>query len=508
MSMDTPRPASHRVGDQERSSDNNPGDLDLPLIDPAGPATMVSGTRARRDTVTRWALLIADMLSIEFALVVAGAAGGVRSQGLHLAVYGLLMLPVWALLFKIYGLYDRDIKRISHSGIDDLPWIFHSMIVGTLLFWIYMKLTPWEQMLLSEVAWFAVASVSVIIVMRWLARRCVLAVFGSEKILIAADGVTCDLVVRKLDNHPEYGQVPVAVLLPHDGCTIPTAATKVAEPWIGGAPELERMVATSRLDRVIVAREDYSGSEVVSMIDLCRRYGVKIGVIPGAADAFGPSLELDEVEGLTILGVNPPVLGRTTRTLKRCFDLVVSVPVLVLAAPVMAVAAIAIRIDSAGPALYRQLRVGQGCQVFTLLKFRTMVDGADSQYAKLMKDSLDPNWLDLQHDPRVTRVGSILRHASIDELPQLINVIRGEMSLVGPRPLPEAEDVRVKGLHRGRLDLVPGITGLWQVLGRTSIPFEEMVKLDYIYVANWSIWMDIRLLMRTLPVVLRQRGVN
>lgn len=507
MSKDSSQPPQ-RVGDQEQSSDNYPVKMDLPVIDPVRPATMVSGAPARRDSVTRWALLVADMLSIEFALLVAGAAAGVRPQVLHLAAYGLLVLPVWALLFKIYGLYDRDIKRISHSGIDDLPWVFHAMILGTLLFWIYMKLIPGEQMLFSEVTWFAAASVPAILVMRWLARRSVMAALGNEKVLVAADGVTCDLVVRKLDSHPEYGQVPVALLIPHNRCTVPTAAARIAEPWIGGVPQLEQMIATGRLDRVIVAREDFSGSDVVSMIDLCRRYGVKIGVIPDAADAFGPSVELDEVEGLTVLGVNPPVLGRTTRALKRCFDLVVSVPVLVLTAPVMAVAAIAIRIDSAGPVLYRQSRVGQGCQVFTLLKFRTMVDGSDSQHAELMKDSLDPNWLNLEHDPRVTRVGSILRRTSIDELPQLINVIRGDMSLVGPRPLPEAEDAGIKGLHRGRLDLIPGITGLWQVLGRTAIPFEEMIKLDYIYVANWSLWMDIRLLMRTLPAVVRQRGVN
>ena len=505
MSEDASRMPSRLVTIGNSLSMADRGEMDSPLA--YRPRTIALGRYARRDTATRWALLIADMFSIELALLVAAVAAGVRPQALELAVYGLVVLPVWALLFKIYGLYDREIKRISHSGIDDLPWVFHAMVVGTLLFWFYIKLVPPEQMPISEVAWFAAASVLAIIVMRSLTRRGLLAALGSEKVLVAADGPSCELVARKLASHPEYGQEPVALLLPSGG-PISAVARNIAEPLVGGAREVEKIVSAGGVDRVIVAREDYEGSEVVSMIDVCRRYGVKIGVVPGAADAFGPSLELDEVEGLTILGVNPPVLGRTTRALKRSFDLAIAVPILILAAPVMVAAAIAVRLDSPGPAIYRQSRVGQGCRVFTLLKFRTMFQGADSQYETLLKDSSDPNWLHLQHDPRVTRVGSLLRRTSIDELPQLFNVLRGEMSLVGPRPLPELEDAAVKGLHRGRLDLVPGITGLWQVLGRTSIPFEEMVKLDYIYVANWSIWMDIRLLMRTLPAVLRQRGVN
>jgi lipopolysaccharide/colanic/teichoic acid biosynthesis glycosyltransferase len=179
-----------------------------------------------------------------------------------------------------------------------------------------------------------------------------------------------------------------------------------------------------------------------------------------------------------------------------------------LTAPLLLLAAIAIPLDSRGPVFFRQRRVGKGGRPFTLLKLRTMVPDADDRRQTLMVSSSDPNWLQLDRDPRVTKLGRVLRRASIDELPQLWNVLRGEMSLVGPRPLPHEEDAKVYGWARGRLDLTPGITGLWQVLGRTSIPFEEMVKLDYAYVTNWSVWMDLRLLLRTLPAVLRRRGVN
>jgi lipopolysaccharide/colanic/teichoic acid biosynthesis glycosyltransferase len=174
----------------------------------------------------------------------------------------------------------------------------------------------------------------------------------------------------------------------------------------------------------------------------------------------------------------------------------------------MALTALAIRLDSPGPVFFRQARIGRAGHPFEVLKFRTMVVDAEAQREALMEQSADPSWLHLPADPRVTRLGRLLRRSSLDELPQLWNVVLGEMSLVGPRPLPACEDANVGGWARGRLDLTPGITGMWQVLGRTRIPFDEMVKLDYMYVTNWSLWMDLRILLRTMPVVFGRRGVN
>jgi lipopolysaccharide/colanic/teichoic acid biosynthesis glycosyltransferase len=170
--------------------------------------------------------------------------------------------------------------------------------------------------------------------------------------------------------------------------------------------------------------------------------------------------------------------------------------------------AIAIKLDSRGPVFFRQDRVGRRGRSFTLLKFRTMVPDAEQKAEGLWEQSDDPNWLKLDNDPRVTRVGRFLRHTSLDELPQLLNVLRGDMSLVGPRPLIPLEDEQITGWSRTRLELAPGITGLWQVLGRTSIPFEEMIKLDCLYVTNWSMWMDLKLILRTVPAVVLRRGAN
>jgi lipopolysaccharide/colanic/teichoic acid biosynthesis glycosyltransferase len=158
--------------------------------------------------------------------------------------------------------------------------------------------------------------------------------------------------------------------------------------------------------------------------------------------------------------------------------------------------------------LFKQERIGRGGRRFRVWKFRTMCADAEAQTEQLKALSKDPHWLHLDADPRITRIGRLLRLASLDELPQLVNVVRGDMSLVGPRPLIESEDRRINGWARSRLQLTPGITGSWQVLGRTNIPFDEMVKLDYLYVMNWSMWNDVRLMLKTLPVVLTRRGAN
>ncbi|MGI8727453.1 MAG: exopolysaccharide biosynthesis polyprenyl glycosylphosphotransferase [Solirubrobacterales bacterium] len=459
-------------------------------------------------------LLVADLVGVLVALLLAGVIADERSVPTALVVWAIPTLPIWAVLFKLYGLYDRDVRRISHAGIDDLPYLFHALLVGMLLFWAWIKFVPGSRFLFEEAALFGSVALPLLVVLRSGARRLVIGTEGAERVLIAGAGATSALLVRKIVQHPEYGLAPVGRIAPTGseledalppGATVPTTS---AVPLLGTADDLERLVSGGRLERVILCRGDLTPPEVLRMTDVCHRYGVKVGIVPGASDAYGPSIELDEVEGVTVLGVNPPVLGRTSRWLKRSFDLVIASAGLLVAAPVLAAAAILIPLDSRGPILYRQERVGRGGKRFKLFKLRTMDPDAEGQVGELMEGSRDPNWLILDSDPRVTRLGRFLRRTSIDELPQLWNVIRGEMSLVGPRPLQIAEDARVGGMARSRLDLTPGITGLWQVLGRTSIPFDEMVKLDYSYVTNWSLWMDLRLILRTLPAVLSRRGVN
>jgi lipopolysaccharide/colanic/teichoic acid biosynthesis glycosyltransferase len=223
---------------------------------------------------------------------------------------------------------------------------------------------------------------------------------------------------------------------------------------------------------------------------------------------MGPSVEVDDVEGVTVLGISPPVLPRSSRAMKRVMDISGAAVLLLALSPLLALIALAVKLDSRGPVFFRQRRVGRRGRQFELLKFRTMVMGAEERQQELAGLSRDPHWLLLDADPRVTRLGRRLRTTSLDELPQLWNVLKGEMSLVGPRPLVESEANQLEDWRRSRVDLTPGLTGLWQVLGRTNIPFEEMIKLDYLYVTNWSLWSDVRLVLRTLPVVLGRTGAN
>jgi lipopolysaccharide/colanic/teichoic acid biosynthesis glycosyltransferase len=200
---------------------------------------------------------------------------------------------------------------------------------------------------------------------------------------------------------------------------------------------------------------------------------------------------------------------RSSRIVKRTFDIVGAAAGLLVVAPVLIVAAIAIKLETPGPLVFRQLRVGRHGERFEMLKLRSMyawADAAKDEYVHLNEGA--DGLFKIPDDPRVTRVGRVLRRWQIDELPQLVNVLKGEMSLVGPRPLIPEEDRRIEGWYRRRLDMAPGITGHWQVLGSsTQIPLDEMVKLDYLYVANWSLWGDIQLLVRTLGFLTTSKGV-
>jgi exopolysaccharide biosynthesis polyprenyl glycosylphosphotransferase len=292
--------------------------------------------------------------------------------------------------------------------------------------------------------------------------------------------------------------------------------TSAREPADGTVPilgeldivRLARTLNRHKVSRVLVAEGGLDQTQLIEIVKQCRPLSVKLSLLPDGASVMGPSVEVDDIGGLTMFGINPPVLSRSSRLAKRSLDILGAAAALLLFAPVFLLLGVLVRVDSPGPVLFRQERIGKGGGRFKLLKLRTMEKDAERRRAELLADSKDAGWLHLEHDPRITRLGRVLRLTSLDELPQLWNVMRGDMSLVGPRPLVPEENSMVQPWARGRLDLTPGITGLWQVLGRTSIPFDEMVKLDYLYVTNWSLWGDVRLMMRTLPVVLRRSGAN
>jgi exopolysaccharide biosynthesis polyprenyl glycosylphosphotransferase len=463
---------------------------------------VVSGRHAPRDSGVRRLLAAADLIGVCVALVMATLIAG-RPQEL---LWALPTLPAWILVFKAYGLYDRDVKRIGHASVDDLPWIGHAVLLGSLLMLAYFQLGPMGGFDLSDLAVFAILAILAVAVLRAVARRIGVSLLGPERVMLVGDGEQIVTLARKMRSHPEYGVEVIGLITGSEGEIEPHETLRA----LGSMCELdlERLVAEHNVERLVVAHQDFEPGALFDLLCNARELQVKISVLPQLFDALGSSVELDDVEGITVLGVNPPVLSRSSRFLKRFLDLVGAAILLVLTAPLQAAVAVAVKLDSSGPILFRQERIGRCGQRFRLVKFRTMCVDAEQRREELLAESRDSGWLHLDHDPRVTRVGGFLRTSSLDELPQLWNVLKGEMSFVGPRPIVADEDRQLEGWRRTRIDLTPGITGLWQVLGRTNIPFEEMVKLDYLYVTNWSLWTDLRLVLRTLPVVLLRRGAN
>jgi len=361
--------------------------------------------------------------------------------------------------------------------------------------WLWFQIGPTGKLPFLTVLTFGVAAIVLILTARVLVRVAMRRRLPHERVLIIGEGALSDTLYRKMRAHPEYGLDPIGV--------VRAGINELINP-----ADLRSLVQMHRIERILLAATPNENEELLPLLSACRQLQLKVSVVPNVFEAMGPATELDELEGITVLGMSPPVLPRSSWLVKRAMDIAVASILLLVSLPVLLLIAIAIKLDSRGPVLFKQRRIGKAGRHFQILKFRTMIDGAERLREQLICLSSDPHWMALGNDPRITRVGSVLRKTSLDELPQVCNVIRGQMSLVGPRPLPEPEDRLIEGWGRGRLDLTPGITGYWQVLGRTSIGFTEMVKLDYIYVTNWSLWNDIRLILRTLPAVLNGRGVN
>jgi exopolysaccharide biosynthesis polyprenyl glycosylphosphotransferase len=278
-------------------------------------------------------------------------------------------------------------------------------------------------------------------------------------------------------------------------------------PLFGRVADLSRVLRERHPDELIVHGADLSEEELLDLVEDAHRAGVKVRIAPTTAELLTQRAEYVAGQGVPLFELRPPVFAGLDWTVKRGFDLVVSLGLVIVAVPLWAVIALAVKLDSPGPIFYRDRRVGLGEREFGMFKFRSMYIDAASRQAGLEADNEASGPLfKIKDDPRVTKIGRFLRRYSIDELPQILNVIRGEMSLVGPRPLPLRDYVQLDDWHRKRYLVLPGMTGLWQVSGRIDLSFDDLVRLDFYYLENWSIWLDISILAKTLPAVLARRG--
>jgi exopolysaccharide biosynthesis polyprenyl glycosylphosphotransferase len=276
---------------------------------------------------------------------------------------------------------------------------------------------------------------------------------------------------------------------------------------LGTLDRLQDVIASERVDEVIIADPDFPQERAVELVDQCHRRGVRVRIAPSTMEILVQRAEFIPGQSVPLFELGPPVFEGIDFALKRSFDLVGATLLLIVLSPLLAVITLAVRLSSRGPALYRSMRPGIGQLPFACLKFRTMYCDADERQAALEElNEASGALFKIREDPRLTPVGRFLRRFSLDEIPQLINVLRGEMSLVGPRPLPERDFEMLQDWHRKRYLVLPGITGLWQVSGRSELDFDDLVNLDFIYLERWSLALDLAIILKTIPAVLMQRG--
>jgi exopolysaccharide biosynthesis polyprenyl glycosylphosphotransferase len=278
-------------------------------------------------------------------------------------------------------------------------------------------------------------------------------------------------------------------------------------PLLGELDAVPRILRENDIHELIVTERGFNDRELLELVEEAHRAGVKVKVAPRTTELLLERAEYIPGQGAPLFELSPPALQGWEWAVKRSFDVVVSTLVIVLGSPVWAAIAGAIKLSSPGPVFYRDQRIGLGDQPFGMIKFRTMyADAAERQAALEAENEASGPLFKIKDDPRVTRVGGVLRRFSLDELPQVLNVLTGEMSLVGPRPLPVRDYEQLEPWHRKRYLVLPGMTGLWQVSGRIDLSFDDLVRLDFYYIENWSIWLDISILAKTLPAVLARRG--
>lgn len=466
--------------------------------------------RARNRLMKR-VLTASDIFSVAGAFVCSEllykSAAGPNGR-VELAL--IASLPGWIVLAKLLGLYDRGEIRAEHSTIDELPSIIEMTAIGVLLFTGAVVATGITSLYTPGILLFFIFAAASIAVMRGLMRLLVhRRAAPIENAVIIGAGLIGQLVALKLIEHNDRGINLVGFV---DSAPRELASELDRVAVLGGPERLPEIIRFFDVDRAIIAFSRETPSETLDIIRSMRNLNVQIDIVPRLFEMVGPRVDTYTLNGLPMLGLAPGVIPRSSLYLKRAIDIVLGSVLLILLAPLFAYIALRIKLDSNGPVLYRHVRVGRGGKGFCLYKFRTMTVDRDGtlDFQRLMLDPVLRTEFEstykLRNDPRVTRFGAFLRRTSLDELPQLVNVIRGEMSLIGPRPVVRAELERYGRDAEALTTLPPGITGYWQISGRSDVSYPERVRLDMSYVRDWSLPLDLTILAKTARVILSRRG--
>jgi exopolysaccharide biosynthesis polyprenyl glycosylphosphotransferase len=456
---------------------------ELPVATPARAEIEQTRNRWWRDQLRRRMLVTADLL---VAIAIGVAVTASLDQSVLLA---LVAIPPSLLSAKLLGLYDADHRAIRHLTVDEVPrlaaWVGIATIATALLMPIGLKVGP--IVLIMAGATFMSFVARAVVRIAW--RR----LTPPERTLVIGNGEPAEAIARKVqifdDMHLRLAAGPC-----------PTTITSS-----NGHDPLDHLL--EGIDRVVVAWGEVDGQLVERLLEQCRRREVKLSVVSPFRGRARPAAGLSQIADLPVLEYNTWDVPRSTMIMKRTFDLAVSAVLLTLLMPVLIAIAIAIKLDDRGAVLFTQLRAGRDGKPFRMLKFRSMVVDAEDRLSTLVNlDELTDPMFKLREDPRVTRVGRFLRRYSLDELPQLFNVFKGEMSLVGPRPEEVLVVERYAPEHRFRLELTPGLTGPMQVFGRGELTFKERLALELDYLEHLSVLRDLHLMALTIPAVIKGRG--
>jgi exopolysaccharide biosynthesis polyprenyl glycosylphosphotransferase len=449
---------------------------------------------SRRPSQLPRLLFSADVVSGSLAAALTAMAGGLTVE--RLPVLALALVLAWPMLAYVCGLYAVDDLCSWASGIGEAP----RLAVASLL-------ASWPAFGLLTALHAVHPAMGALVAAAVTGSGASLGRAGAraglhhspalrQRTLIVGSGEVAQQLVQRLLRHQEVGQDPVGFI--DDDVRQPG---RLGIPCLGALDALADLIASARIDRVTIAFTRSSHEQLLHCIRVCRDASVTVDIVPRLFEFVDGARTLEQIGGMPLLSIRVPRMSRLSHGCKRALDIVgASVAILALS-PLMAAIALAIVIDSRGPVLCTQQRSGRRGRCFTLLKFHSM--RADATL--LVRD--DGAIVKRADDDRITRVGRLIRRFSLDEAPQLFNVLKGDMSLIGPRPLALAEHRALKqGWPGRRADLRPGLTGPWQLSGRSQIPFQDMIQFDFQYVAGWSLARDIKILLATLPAILSCRG--
>jgi len=455
----------------------------------------------RRGSVLRRLLATGDWLTLVATLCIVTAASPETDVGT--LFWATMLSPVWILVLKLHGLYDNDHRRIRHSTLDELASLVSAAALGTLALDGLLALSP-----VGPLAAPSAIAVGLGALVGAFASRAMLRFFwhrlaGASVGLVIGPAATIGVVARRVATHPETRLRLVGYLAPRgeDG------KAAGALPCLGTIADIARVAEDEGVERVIVTEQEMSEAAAERLIEQCKAAGLALTFLPQHYGLLGPGIELNRLAELPVLDFRFSDPPRSTEAIKRFMDVTISSAMLVLLSPVLAASALLILLDSGRPVLFRQRRAGRDGKPFTMVKFRTMVQGAEEQLSELVDlEKLDEPAFKIADDPRVTPAGRRLRRFSLDELPQFLNVLRGDMSLVGPRPEEEAVVALYDERQRIRLAIKPGVTGPMQVYGRGELTFEERLAMERDYLDNISVAGDLSILLRTPAAILRGEG--